>query len=143
MSTRPYLDSLDVGPERITTVLEWGRYLGDTFGASGALNALQYYERIGWIDDGVRLGMVTYIRGMSHEEIHSKSYDDPETLEEPLSALSGTPFAVHARSLSYIAEITGEDLDVHLVLADLASRRANGPTAQQESEPEPQPIDVE
>jgi len=120
---KPYLRSLSQGTEGMEATMEWARYLGETFGTSGALNCLRYYERLGWISEDVCRSMTTYIRGLSLQEIHNKKYDEPATLEYPLETLSGTPFGTHARSLKYIASIAGDDLEEHLMLARLAERR--------------------
>ena len=120
---KPYLRSLSQTPEQMEATMEWARYLGETFGTSGALNCLRYYERLGWIAASVRDQMTTYIRGLSLAEIHNKKYDEPATLEYPLETLSGTPFGTHARSLKYVATIAGDDLEEHLMLARLAERR--------------------
>jgi len=122
---KPYLDSLSQSPDRMEATMQWARYLGETFGTSGALNCLQYYERLGWISADVREEMIRYIRGLSLSEIHNKKYDEPATLEYPLETLSGTPFGTHARSLKYVAKIAGDDLEEHLMLARLAERRVD------------------
>jgi len=124
MSTSsPHLDRLDASPDRMATALQWARYLGETFGTSGALNALRYYERLGWISPHVLDRMTDYVRGLSLNETHTKKYDEPVTLEPPLDSLSGTAFGAHARSLRFVAEIAGEDIGEQMVLASLAERR--------------------
>ncbi|WP_439028350.1 FlaD/FlaE family flagellar protein [Haloarchaeobius sp. DT45] len=120
---KPYLRSMPSTPSAMEATMEWARYLGETFGTSGALNCLRYYEHLGWISATVRDAMVTYIRGLSLAEIHNKKYDEPATLEYPLETLSGTPFGTHARSLKYIAKMAEDDLEEHLMLARLAERR--------------------
>jgi archaellum component FlaD/FlaE len=122
---KPYLRSITQSADRMETTMQWARYLGETFGTSGALNCLQYYERLGWISSDVREEMIRYIRGLSLSEIHNKKYDEPATLEYPLETLSGTPFGTHARSLKYVAKIAGDDLEEHLMLARLAERRVD------------------
>ena len=122
-NTRPYLDEA-IGPERIETALQWARYLGTTFGASGALCALSYYQRIGWIASPARRSVERQLRGLSIEEIHSKKYDDPGHIEGPLAPLSGTPFGAHARSLEFVADLAGDDVEVEVMRAKLAKRRA-------------------
>ncbi|WP_227133245.1 FlaD/FlaE family flagellar protein [Halorubellus salinus] len=122
---KPYLRSISKSADRMETTMQWARYLGETFGTSGALNCLRYYERLGWISSEVREEMIRYIRGLSLSEIHNKKYDEPATLEYPLETLSGTPFGTHARSLKYVAKIAGDDLEEHLMLARLAERRVD------------------
>lgn len=133
-NTRPYLDEA-IGPEQIETALQWARYLGTTFGASGALCALNYYERIGWISPPARRSVERQLRGLSIEEIHSKKYDDPGHIEGPLAPLSGTPFGAHARSLEFIAELADGDIETEVMRAKLAKRRA-------ESAPNTSPLDA-
>lgn len=111
MAQKPYLSSPDLPPDRVPEFVEWGRYLCVTFGASGALNALRYYERLGWISPSVRDRMVRHFLGFSTDELHNKKYNDPETLSGPLEPLSGTAFGAHARSLRYIASLAGHDLE--------------------------------
>jgi archaellum component FlaD/FlaE len=126
MSTSsPHLERLDASPDRMATALRWARYLGETFGTSGALNALRYYERLGWISPHVRDRMTAYVRGLSLDETHTKKYDEPVTLEPPLDSLSGTAFGAHARSLRFVTEIAGEDIGEQVVLARLADRRVD------------------
>lgn len=121
---KPYLETLSPADDRIEAVIEWMEYLGTTFGTSGALNALEYYERLGWITPQAREGLVDYLRGLGMDELHNKKYDEPGTLEGPLSSLSGTPFGAHARSLEYVAAIAGDDLEAELLLASMAEQRA-------------------
>ncbi|MFC6719379.1 FlaD/FlaE family flagellar protein [Natrialbaceae archaeon GCM10025810] len=119
--TKPYLESLDRSAGRIDVTVEWARFLGETFGATGALNCLRYYEDLGWISPRVRTQMVSYLRGLSLGEIHNKRYDEPTTLE----SLSGTLFSAHARSLAYIARICDDDLEEHVMIARMADRRVD------------------
>lgn len=122
-TTKPYLESVR-DAEAVGTVIDWARYLGTTFGTGGALNALRYYERLGWITPEVRADLERHLGGLSIEEIHTKKYDEPGTLDEPLESLSGTPFGTHARSLSYIAAIAGDDLSSDLLRNRRAERHA-------------------
>jgi archaellum component FlaD/FlaE len=121
---KPYLETVDPEPGRVEAVIEWMEYLATTFGTSGALNALEYYERIGWISPQAREGLLDYLRGLGMDELHNKKYDEPGTLEGPLASLSGTPFGAHARSLEYVAAIAGDDLEAELLLASMAEQRA-------------------
>lgn len=124
MSTdKPYLDSLEQSAGRTDATIQWARYLGETFGTTGALNCLRYYEDLGWISPLVREQMASYLRGLSLGEIHNKRFDEPATLEYPLESLSGTLFAAHAQSLEYIATINGDDLEEHVMIARMAERR--------------------
>jgi archaellum component FlaD/FlaE len=123
VTQKPYLRSVEGHPEQMSTALSWARYLGTTFGTSGALTALEYYERLDWITSEVTTAMVRYIRGLSLDETHNKKYDDPATLDPPLEALNGTAFAAHAQSLLFISDIAGDDLTEAVTLANLAARR--------------------
>lgn len=120
---KPYLDSIEVSPRQVAAVLEWVTYLGDTFGTSGALDALRYYERIGWISGSVRNELTRYLRGLSLDEIHAKKYDEPETLRGPFESLSGTAYGTHARSLRHVAAISNHDLEGRLMVARMAQHR--------------------
>lgn len=123
VGTKPYLRQVGNDPRQATAALELVEYLGATFGASGAVDALYYYERLGWVDAEARRQLTSYLRGLSVEELHHKKYDDPATLEEPLDSLCSTPFAVHAKSLRFIARIAGDDLEERLALVAVAESR--------------------
>ena len=118
-----HLERLDTSPEGMAAALRWAHYLGEEFGSSGALNALRYYERLGWIGESVVDRMTDYVCGLSLGETHTKKYDDPVTLDPPLASLSGTAFGAHARSLQFVSEIADEDIGEEVVLARLADRR--------------------
>ncbi|MDF9744663.1 MULTISPECIES: FlaD/FlaE family flagellar protein [Natrinema] len=121
--SKPYLETLERSAGRTDATIQWARFLGETFGTTGALNCLRYYEDLGWISSLVREQMVSYLRGLSMGEIHNKRYDEPTTLEYPLESLSGTLFSAHAQSLEYIATIRGDDLEEHVMIARMAERR--------------------
>lgn len=121
--SKPYLESLEQAPGRTDATIQWARYLGETFGTTGALNCLRYYEDLEWISPLVREQMVSYLRGLSLGEVHNKRYDEPASLEYPLESLSGTLFSAHAQSLEYIVEIAGDDLEEHVMIARMAERR--------------------
>lgn len=123
--TKPFLVRLGSDAEAVSTVIEWCRYLGQTFGTSGALCSLRYYERLDWITDDVRNTMEKYLTGLSIDELHNKKYDEPGTVEPPLESLSGTPFGAHARSLYYISQIAGHDLEGDMLRAQLAEHQVN------------------
>lgn len=118
-----HLERLDTSPEGMAAALRWAHYLGEEFGSSGALNALRYYERLGWIGESVVDRMTDYVCGLSLGETHTKKYDEPVTLDPPLASLSGTAFGAHARSLKFVSEIADEDIGEEVVLARLADRR--------------------
>ena len=117
--TRPYLEDLDA-PTDMQVVIDWATYLGTTFGTAGGLAALRYYEDIGWIGAPARRTLESHLGGLSLEELHSKKYDEPGLLSEPLESLSGTPFGAHAKSLEFIAELADEDLEAGVIRRDMA-----------------------
>ncbi len=119
----PYLESLEQSSAHADATIKWARYLGETFGTTGALNCLRYYETLGWISPLVRKQMTSYLRGLSLGEIHNRRYDEPASLEYPLESLSGTLFGAHAQSLEYISKISGDDLEEHVMIARMAERR--------------------
>jgi len=122
-ATRPYLRD-PVEFDRAGTLIAWVKYLGTTFGTAGALCSLHYYERLGWITPAVRRSAERQLRGLSLDEIHSKKYDEPGLLSGPLEPLSGTPFGAHAKSLEFVAELAGEDLEAHTLRTRLAKHQA-------------------
>lgn len=121
--SQPYLETLDRPIDHTNLIVQWARFLGKTFGTAGALNCLRYYEDIGWISPVVREQMTPYLRGLSLDEIHTKRFDEPATLEQPLETLSGTVFSAHVQSLEYITAINGDDLKEHAMIARMADRR--------------------
>lgn len=120
----PYLETVERSVDRTDVTVQWARFLGETFGTAGALNCLRYYEDIGWISPLVRDQLTAYLRGLSLDEIHTKRFDEPAALDHPLESLSGTLFSAHARSLEYIATISGDDIEEHVMIAQMAKRRA-------------------
>jgi archaellum component FlaD/FlaE len=93
MNTRkPYLEPEYIDDGSASDAVEWMEYLSDTFGIGGALYALKYYERLGWISGQARTTLISYLRGLSTAELHNKKYDEPKTVEDPLAAFSGTAF---------------------------------------------------
>lgn len=129
---KPYLETLEQSAGRTDATIQWARFLGETFGTTGALNCLRYYEDLEWISPLVREQMVSYLRGLSVGEIHNKRYDEPTTLEYPLESLSGTLFGAHAQSLEYIAKIRDDDLEEHVMIARMAERRIDRQIADEE-----------
>lgn len=122
-ATKPYLEALPDDPEATSVALRWAEYLGETFGASGALSALRYYESLGWITPPVRRTVTDYLCGLPSEEIHTKKYDEPVSIDPPLDRLNGSPFGAHGRSLQYVAELADDDLEVSMMLARIAEQR--------------------
>lgn len=113
-SVEPYLSGLDGDATQSVTVMEWARYLAATFGTEGAVAALRFYEDVGWIAPSVRRTMVDYVRGLSLDELAGD--DDPEVeLPDGVERLADTPFAEHAKSIEYIATISGDSLERALV----------------------------
>lgn len=121
-ASKPYLDATP-STDWEETALRWMHFLGDTFGASGALSALRYYEELGWISAEVRGVLIDHLRTLSLEEIHTKKYGDPVTVGPPLSSLDGSPFGAHAQSLKYVAAIADDDLEEALLLTRIADHR--------------------
>ena len=122
---RPYLETLEQSAGRTDATIQWARFLGETFGTTGALNCLRYYEDLGWISPLVRDQLTSYLRGLSLEEVHNRRYDEPTTLDYPLESLSGTLFGAHAQSLEYISKINGDDVEEHVMIARMAERRVD------------------
>ena len=131
---RPYLRTLEPSAGRTDATIQWARFLGETFGTTGALNCLRYYEDLGWISPLVREQVTSYLRGLSLEEVHNKRYDEPTTLEYPLESLSGTLFGAHAQSLEYISKINGDDIEEHVMIARMAERRVDRRLDEEESD---------
>lgn len=122
---KPHIEPEHISNGSADTAVEWMEYLGDTFGVGGALYALQYYGRLGWISEAARRTLTSYLRGMSTVELHNKKYDEPGTLDGPLGMFSGTAFGVHAKSLAYVAHIANDDLEEQVLLSRLAENKAD------------------
>lgn len=127
--TRPYLQS-PFDASETETLLQWVTYLGTTFGTSGALSALRYYEQLAWISPEARYDIEQYLQGLSLEEIHSKKYDEPGHLTGPLTPLSGTPFGAHAKSLEFISALADDDIEGEMLGAKLAKHQIGADFAQ-------------
>jgi archaellum component FlaD/FlaE len=124
MSTRkPYLEPEHIDDRSANATIEWMQYLSNTFGIGGALYAIKYYEQLGWISGQARNILIRYLRGLSTAELHNKKYNEPKTVEDPLDALSGTAFGVHAKSLTFVARIAGDSLQEQMLLTQLAKSR--------------------
>lgn len=121
---KPYIGSDDIEAGAGDAAIEWMSYLSTTFGTGGALQALHYYERLGWLSDDARERLTGYLRGLDTATLHNKTHDEPETLDGPLAMFSGTAFSSHARSLVYIARIGEDDLEEHVLTSRLAEHRA-------------------
>lgn len=116
--TSAYLSSLSGDAAERITAMKWARYLGAAFGPSGALSALRYYAEIGWIGDDVRRTMVDYVRGLTIEELELEKLE-PD-LHGSLETLEGTEFERHARSLQFVAAISGRSIEHGLASLQLA-----------------------
>jgi len=118
-------------------VLEWARHLTQTFGTSGALNALRYYEALGWISAEVRARMVRHLQGLPMEDLHSRPYDEPGTPGGTLAALDGTAFGAHAESLRYVARLADDTTAL-----ENAHNRAEMARREVVNEPEATPVAI-
>jgi hypothetical protein len=117
-SESAYLSSPDGDAAERITAMKWARYLGAAFGPSGALSALRYYAEIGWIGEDVRRTMVDYVRGLTIEELELAELE-PD-LHGSLENLEGTEFERHARSLQFVAAISGRSIEHGLASLQLA-----------------------
>lgn len=117
---KPYLDGLDPDATRVKVVIDWMRHLGEAFGTDGALEALEYYERRGWISTAAREQLGGYLRGLSLDD-SEKATSRPMPMDSASSLASG-PFGIHARSLTYVIAIAGVDIDATKVPAEVRSR---------------------
>lgn len=119
-----YLESLSGDAAERITAMKWARYLGAAFGPSGALSALRYYARIDWISEDVRRTMVDYVRGLTIEELELSEVE-PE-LHGSLRNLADTEFERHARSLQFVAAISGRSIEHGLASLQLAESLGPG-----------------
>lgn len=110
----PHLASLSGNASRSVAVMEWARYLAAAFGTEGAVAALRYYDDVNWISRSVRHSMVDYVRGLSLDELRHDD-DFSVELDDSVDTLADTPFEKHARSIEYIAAISGDSVDHDLL----------------------------
>ncbi len=108
-----YLSRVDDTEETRVLMLNWAEYLIHTAGEDGALQALMYYENIGWISDEVLQQMTEYISDMAGDP--DQSNDPPRPDGEILERLEDTPFELHAGSLQYIADISGDRINADVL----------------------------
>lgn len=123
--TDPYLSSLSGDAAERVTIMKWARYLGATFGTTGALKALQYYREINWISDSVKQTMTEYVRGLPIEDLDRQEATDP-SLTDALSSLEGTHFEEHAKSLEFIAAIADNNIEHSLASLQLTENGSLG-----------------
>jgi hypothetical protein len=105
--------------------MKWARYLGATFGTTGALRALQYYREINWISDSVKRTMTEYVRGLPIEDL-DRQPDSDLSLTDALSSLEGTHFEEHAKSLEFIAAIADNNIEHSLASLQLTENGSMG-----------------
>jgi hypothetical protein len=123
-STGTYLSSLSGDAAERITAMKWARYLGAAFGSSGALSALRYYRDITWISKDVQEQMVDYIRGLTIEELELEQVE-PD-LHGSLQRLEGSEFERHAKSLQFIAAISGRSIEHGLASLQLSESIGGG-----------------
>jgi hypothetical protein len=123
--SNPYLSSFSGDAAERVTIMKWARYLGATFGTTGALRALQYYREINWISDSVRRTMTEYVRGLPIEDLDRDDGASP-TLTDALNSLEGTHFQEHAKSLEFIAAIADNNIEHSLASLQLTENGALG-----------------
>jgi hypothetical protein len=133
----PHVESLGGDTAGQMTAMEWARYLAASFGTEGALDALQYYESVGWISPSVRRTMVDHVRGLPLDELEESpggtDVDAEIDLDESVAPLADSPFERHAKSLEYVAAIAGDSLAGELQTIRLpetaGSRQSDGASA--------------
>lgn len=125
--TDPYLSSLSGDAAERVTIMKWARYLGATFGTTGALRALQYYRDVNWISDSVKRTMTEYVRGLPIEVLDRQADTGP-SLTDALASLEGTHFEEHAKSLEFIAAIADNNIEHSLASLQLTENGSLGPT---------------
>ncbi|MFB6162538.1 MAG: FlaD/FlaE family flagellar protein, partial [Halococcoides sp.] len=87
---KPYVERLPGGPVREIVTVEWLESLVDRLGTTNTRQALQYYERIGWISSEVRADLEAYLQGIEGDGTGA----NPD-------------IEVHTTSLEYIRELNG------------------------------------
>jgi len=92
---KPYLERMPTTYAAEVVVFEWLDLLIDKAGFKATGDALSYYERIGWVTEGVKERLRTYMRGFSEVS----SYDPDSTGPRELAMND------HVTSLVYIARL--------------------------------------
>lgn len=94
--SKPYLSRLPSEPMAELTVLEWLESIQETADVAGAQAAIEYYGRIGWIDDDVIGGLEEYLSGFGDIPDEAPSHVPAEMDRED-----------HVRTLRYLLTIDG------------------------------------
>lgn len=87
---RPYLDRLPEGYRAQVEIFAWLEELLATCGQDATLDALEYYEDVGWLSEESRRGLEAFVDGLTDAEP-----PDPRPLEVD----------DHRTSLRYVARL--------------------------------------
>jgi hypothetical protein len=89
--SRPYLEALPGGYGAQSEIFEWLDRLVTRGGREGALEALEYYESVGWLSAGSRADLEAFVDGLGTAD----------------TAGGSLGMSDHRESLSYIARLAG------------------------------------
>jgi len=95
--TKPYLSTVPEGFAAELLVVEWLEFLVEEGGVRESARALEYYERIDWLDERVADELQAYLRGFDGDG------DGSLTIEH------------HTQSLRYIGQLSGDGAAVALL----------------------------
>ncbi|MDX1746080.1 MAG: FlaD/FlaE family flagellar protein [Halobacteriales archaeon] len=97
---KPYLPRLPGGYVAELVIMEWIGYLHEHADAGGTLRAITYYENIDWIGREAAEGLRKAVQGVRSSEGDRSPKSGPRlTIDH------------HVRSLEYIGQLAGNDLD--------------------------------
>lgn len=99
-----YLDSLR-NATSTGKAMDWVRFMRSAFGVRGTLESLAFYEDVGWIGPSVREEVLAFLNDLPAGDAR-----DGYKLDASLGSLVGSPYEAHALSLSFIADLSRNDL---------------------------------
>lgn len=94
---RPYLRDLPGGYVADLLVMEWLEFLVEEGSVTDAARAIDYYERVGWVSDGVADDLVDHLTGFG--DVDRNRVDDP--------GCDDLAPEHHTRSLKYVVQLAG------------------------------------
>ncbi|MFB6303653.1 MAG: FlaD/FlaE family flagellar protein, partial [Haloferacaceae archaeon] len=104
---RPYLPALPAGLRADATAMAWLSYLVERGGHAGAVEALRYYRRIGWIGPAAEEGLVTLLGGVGGDGATGGG----RVRAEADGGVAGLGPEDHRRSLEYIGRLSDVPAD--------------------------------
>lgn len=119
MTTKPYIHTINKNSTDLQTASRWMAYLGKTFGTTQALASLHYYETLGWITADARKQLSRVLTSLSHDELNNEPSEEHIELTGFVEDLDGSVFTPHVKSLQFIDELGGIDIEGETLFAEI------------------------